>query len=952
MTRVAGVVDQGYRMTSDETLAYWAPRVLEATREGLWVWHVPTGEVIHNTCWFANLGFSSGELENTLDAWLARLHPDDRESVWARMRAMVEGEADELNSEHRMLARNGASLWVRERGRVVERNAAGAVIRIAGSHAVITARKLAEYTLLESEHHYRTLANTGSVLIWTSGTDKRRDYFNEPWLRFTGRRLIDELGDGWLAGVHPDDRRAYSDIYAKAFEQCQPFRLDFRLRHADGAYRWISDEAHPRFDRHAHFIGYIGYGNDITARKLAQDRLEQSEASLRSLFDSLQESVYVQDQEGRFISVNLGATRMYGVAREWLIGKTPVDVSAPGMNDLELVQGYFQRVLAGEPQTFEFWGRRGDGTIFPKEVHQYRGTWFGREVVFAIAQDITERKEHERKLRLIAHYDGLTGLPNRVLLADRLQQAMSQAQRRNQRLAVAYIDLDGFKSINDHHGHEAGDQLLTTIATRMRQALRENDTIARLGGDEFVAVLIDLQEARAGEPLIRRLLSAASRPVILGDLELRVSGSIGVTFYPQEDDVDADQLLRQADQAMYQAKLSGKDRYHLFDTEHDRSIRGHHESLARVGLGLERGEFELYYQPKVNLRDGSVIGAEALLRWRHPEHGLLSPSTFLAETEDHPLGIALGEWVLDSAMAQIVAWNALGVDLPVSVNISAHHLQQTDFVARLRTLLRAHPDLRSGRIELEILETSALADVDHVSGVIRACAEFGVSFALDDFGTGYSSLTYLKRLPAACLKIDQSFVRDMLDDPDDLAILDGVVGLAAAFRRQVVAEGVESVEHGEMLLALGCEFAQGYGIARPMPARAIPTWIADWRPEPAWVRARRVEREDLPALFAGIEHRAWVLALQDYLRGERDAPPELDHGHCRFGRWLHANRDRQALSGGKLDVLDGLHRRVHEHARSLLATRPTTLDTSMAWRDLEALRDELVTHVMALLQTT
>jgi EAL domain-containing protein (putative c-di-GMP-specific phosphodiesterase class I) len=280
--------------------------------------------------------------------------------------------------------------------------------------------------------------------------------------------------------------------------------------------------------------------------------------------------------------------------------------------------------------------------------------------------------------------------------------------------------------------------------------------------------------------------------------------------------------------------VAGKNRYHIFDAEQDSSIRGHHESLERIRLALDRGEFLLYYQPKVNMHSGQVVGAEALIRWQHPERGLLAPAAFLPVIEDHPLAVDVGEWVIDTALNQIEVWRAAGLDLPVSVNIGARQLQQANFVEHLQGILARHPQVNPASLELEVLETSALADIAQVSQVIEDCAEIGVKFALDDFGTGYSSLTYLKRLRVALLKIDQSFVRDMLDDPDDLAILEGVIGLAAAFKREVIAEGVETVAHGTALLQLGCELAQGYGIARPMPPEQIPDWVTTWQPDDAW----------------------------------------------------------------------------------------------------------------------
>jgi len=485
----------------------------------------------------------------------------------------------------------------------------------------------------------------------------------------------------------------------------------------------------------------------------------------------------------------------------------------------------------------EIWNRRKNGEVYAiaQTISAVRDAQGRIEHFVSLFSDVTVLKAHEDQLKHIAHFDALTHLPNRILLADRLHQAMSQAQRRGQMVAVAFLDLDGFKAVNDRYGHGVGDQMLVALADRMQEAMRDGDTLARLGGDEFVAVLSELSTVSACVPVLTRLLAAAAQPWSHGALQLQLSASLGVTFFPQLEDIDADQLLRQADQAMYQAKLAGKNRYHIFDAEHDRSVRGLHESLQRIRAALRQQEFLLVYQPKVDMRANRVVGAEALIRWQHPERGLLPPLVFLPMIEDHVLAVELGEWVIAEALRQIMRWRSQGLVLPVSVNVGARQLQQADFVDRLRALLAEQADLPPGLLTIEVLETSALEDVQHVSQVIEACKGMGVEFALDDFGTGYSSLTYLKRLPVAQLKIDQSFVRDMLDNPVDLAILQGVIGMARAFRCEVIAEGVETQRHSQQLLALGCELAQGYGIARPMAAALLPDWVEAWTRDPRWL---------------------------------------------------------------------------------------------------------------------
>jgi diguanylate cyclase (GGDEF)-like protein/PAS domain S-box-containing protein len=586
-----------------------------------------------------------------------------------------------------------------------------------------------------------------------------------------------------------------------------------------------------RADGSPHY--FIATVENISERKQYEDKLRLA----ASVFTHAREGIMITDREGKIVDVNTTFSQITGYNHDEVIGKTPRILSS-GRHDKDFYAVMWRNLTEKGHWYGEIWNRHKSGEIYAEmqNISAVCDAEGETQHYVSLFSDITLIKGHEQKLEHIAHYDPLTNLPNRVLLADRLQQAMHQVQRHGQQLAVVFLDLDGFKAINDNFGHKAGDQLLMNVALSMKEALRETDTLARLGGDEFVAVLTDLPDIETSIPMLNRLLSAAAKPLQIADFVLEVSASLGATSYPQTDEIDADQLLRQADQAMYQAKLAGKNRYHIFDPAQDSSIRVHHESLERIRKAIIEQEFLLFYQPKVNMRTGAIIGVEALLRWKHPEKGLLLPATFLPTIEDHLLAIELGDWVISTALTQIRLWRTQGLDIPVSVNIGARHIQQSNFLLRLYEILASYPDIKPSYLELEVLETSALEDIAKSSLLIAECREIGINFVLDDFGTGYSSLTYLKRLPVALLKIDQSFVCNMLDDSEDLAIIDAVIGLARTFGRQVIAEGVESEEHGLKLLQHGCELAQGYGVAYPMSADQILSWSSTWKPYPSWVQ--------------------------------------------------------------------------------------------------------------------
>jgi diguanylate cyclase (GGDEF)-like protein/PAS domain S-box-containing protein len=566
-------------------------------------------------------------------------------------------------------------------------------------------------------------------------------------------------------------------------------------------------------------------------------RFQQAKADLRlaaSVFSNMQEGIVIVDPERRIVEVNQAFTRLTGYAREEALGRDP------GFLDSARHSPEFHAELwraAREEGTWrgEVWSRRKNGAVYPQWLSLSAVTDAAGRLLHYIAafSDISLLKQHEQRLEYMAYYDALTGIPNRVLLRDRILQGIAQVRRHGGLLAVCYLDLDGFKPVNDRFGHEVGDVVLVEMAHRIKDGLREGDTVARLGGDEFIVLLRDLVRPEDCSLVLRRMLERVAEPVQVEGRRLSLSVSAGVSLFPI-DDSDPDTLLRHADQAMFQAKQAGKNRVQVFDPQANTRALSRQAALTRFGLALDRGELFLMYQPKVDLRTGRVVGAEALARWHDPERGLVPPTEFVALLEGHPLSRRLDQWVMEEALRQATEWGGQGFELAVSVNVTAQSLQAPGFSEELAELLSRYPKVEPGRYEIEILESTALDDIDSVSEAMRRCQRLGVRFALDDFGTGYSSLTYLKRLPAEALKIDQSFIRDMLEDQEALAIVKGVIGLAQAFHREAVAEGVETPDHGARLLSLGYHVAQGYGIARPMPGAELPGWAANWRTPEAW----------------------------------------------------------------------------------------------------------------------
>ncbi|MGC0150976.1 PAS domain S-box protein [Chromobacterium vaccinii] len=639
--------------------------------------------------------------------------------------------------------------------------------------------------------------------------------------------------ENWYEHVHADDvARARDSIRRNLEGGLASHEVEIRCRTRLGDWRWILSRGRVvERDDDGVPLMMSGTHTDITERKVFE--LAQKEAA--AVFDSSYEGILVVSPDGVITKVNQAFTRITGYEAGEAVGQRPSMLSS-GQQAASFYEELWSEVRGHDFWRGELWNRRKSGELYAEllSISVVRDQQGQIQHYIGIFSDITQLKQHEAELDRVANFDPLTGVPNRRLLSDRLRQTIVRATRSGKSCAVCFLDLDGFKAVNDQHGHEVGDKLLVAVSSHLKSILRGDDTLARLGGDEFVVLLSDIGSPEECMLVLDRVLAAVATPVPVGEGEVSVTASIGVSLYPQ-DNADPDTLLRHADQAMYLAKEAGKNRYQLFDPENDRKAQEHRQFLESLQQALARDEFALLYQPKVDLQGGEIIGMEALIRWRHPQRGLLEPAEFLPHLYGNELETAFGLWVLDAALEQAERWRREGLDIGVSVNVSAHHLLRADFCRQLEEALARHPGVDPARLELELPENAA-SDVEQTVAVLQRCRKLGVGFALDDFGTGYASLTYLRRLPVNTLKIDNSFVCDMLVNEDDRRIVEGVIQLAAVFKCAVIAEGVETLEHGALLLRLGCRHVQGFGIARPMEAAAVPDWCRRWREDATWGR--------------------------------------------------------------------------------------------------------------------
>lgn len=617
--------------------------------------------------------------------------------------------------------------------------------------------------------------------------------------------------------THPDDRQHVRDTIQEAVQNNRRFDIEYRIVRADGSIRHVWERgtniSHDTWDILEGFI------QDVTERKQADEALREAERRYRSIFENAIEGIYQSTPNDGYLAVNPALARMYGYDSPQQLISTLRDIDHQVYVDPQR-RLEFKRLMSkhGVVTNFESRVHRRNGEIIwisenARAVYNGEGTLLFFE---GTVEAITERKLHEAEIQFQATHDALTGLPNRTLLYDRMQRAVLHSQRYGNLTAIAFLDLDQFKFINDSLGHQVGDELLKITAQRLTSCLRESDTVARQGGDEFVLLLTDQPNEEAITHTMQRVLHEVSQPWKANDLEFQITCSIGLTLCP-DDGRDAETLLKNADSAMYKAKELGRNNFQYFSAEMNTSVTDRLELLNRLRQAISNEDFVLHYQPKVSLASQKIIGAEALVRWNSAHSGMVSPASFIPLAEETGLIIPLGEWVLRTACRQNRAWQDAGYPaIPISVNLSPRQLARGDIVEVVERILD-ETGLQAQYLELEITESVMTTDVEKSFALLTRLRALGVKISLDDFGTGYSSLSYLKRFPVDTLKIDQSFVRDIATDQDSAAIVKAIISLGRNLNLTVLAEGIESAEQFRFLLENGCDEGQGYLMSKPIP---------------------------------------------------------------------------------------------------------------------------------------
>ncbi|MDO8369151.1 MAG: EAL domain-containing protein [Candidatus Nitrotoga sp.] len=804
---------------------------------GTWDWDIRTSELYWCDHISVLMACPAGKQNGTYEDFLSSIHPDDRQCMINSMNACVE-ESTRYNIEHRVIWPDGTVRWLHQRGGVI-RDTDGTPLKMLGVVQDVTSKKLEEMELAEIDTRLRiiidaapdavVLMNSEGILTgWNGQAEKIFGWTREETI---GHMLHDMI-------IPPQYRNAHIQGLKHFLVSGEGPALNKRIEitglHRDGHEFAIELAISPVQQKDKYeFCAFI---HDITARKETQSLLlrakesaERSSAELISYIQAIDQHalVSVSDPSGRIIQANDKFCEVSGYSREEMLGHDHRIVNS-GIHPSVFFVEMWAIIARGDIWRGEICNRAKSGALYWVDSAIVPLKDANGQIVryISVRVNITKRKESEQHIQSLAYYDVLTGLPNRTLLHDRLGQLIAESHRDKQQFALLFIDLDRFKYVNDSMGHAVGDKLLQVVALRLQECVREVDTVSRISGDEFI-VLLREADAKGAARAAGKILKTLTTPCDIGALQIATHASIGISIYPDnadsEDEINT--LIKHADVAMYRVKAEGRSNFLFFEPE--MNFRAHQLFSMEndMRLALERNEFTLHYQPQANLISGVVCGAEALLRWKHPEKGFVSPAEFIPVAEETGQIIPIGEWVLRTACAQLAEWRRQGMPVfPISINLSISQLRQPQLAQMIIAVLE-ESGLHPKDLELEITEGVMMNEAQATMAFLDQMHELGVQLAIDDFGTGYSSLSYLKKMPLDRLKVDQSFVRDVATDENDAAIVRSIISLAHQFKLQVIAEGVETLEQLDFLRVRGCDEIQGYYYSRPLPAEEFAIFI-------------------------------------------------------------------------------------------------------------------------------
>jgi diguanylate cyclase (GGDEF)-like protein/PAS domain S-box-containing protein len=805
---------------------------LESSGEGIWDWNVLTGEQTHSSRWKEMLGYADDEIGPGYHEFVQRVHSDDLAPVLAAAAAYLEGRAPAYAIDLRMRCKDGSWKWMQARGMVVSRDAQGQPLRMIGTHADITERKQTEAALHESHQRFRDLVYSTDGVFWEAdAVTFVFNYVSGNAERIFGYPIADWLEPGfWADHIYPQDRDQAIQYCVACTGRGNDHDFEYRFIARDGRTVWLRDIVKV-VEENGKPLMLRGLMLDITASKQAEATLRDSEQVWKLALESTGDGVwdwYVQTGV-EFFSPRL--MEMYGVGADEILSRIDELDTRTHPDDRAQMELDRQAHFDGLTPTYinEHRIRCKDGSW--KWVLT-RGMVISRDAqglplrMTGTHTDITERKKSEALIWQQAHFDALTGLPNRNMMRDRLAQEIKKCRRDKRQLALLFIDLDHFKEVNDTLGHDNGDRLLIEAARRIRECVRESDTVARMGGDEFTVILTELFDLNSLQRILQKLLQSLEAVFQLGHEQIFVSASIGISMYPL-DATEIEELFKNADQALYVAKGAGRNRFSFFTPALQEAAQTRVRLTHDLRAGLAGQQFRVVYQPIVELATGAVHKAEALIRWQHPTRGLISPAAFIPMAEASGLIVDIGEWVFRQAAQQVQHWRAtLAPNFQISVNKSPVQFHHSGSVHQPWFKQLQAMELPGESIVVEITEGLLLDSSDNVADQLLSLHDAGIQVSLDDFGTGYSSLSYLQKFDIDFLKIDQSFVRHLIPGCTDLALCKAIIVMAHELGIKVIAEGVETEQQRALLAAAGCDYAQGYLFARPMSAPDFEAFMA------------------------------------------------------------------------------------------------------------------------------